>query len=94
MRVGLARREGRVTSLLRAGRIAAWTLVVLLLTSVGVGLVAMAHPPTQVPCPASHLRGSRAWAAGCGAGSASETHLQLLHHLWGVRACVLRANDV
>ena len=48
VRLGLAKREGKTTSLLRAGQIAAVVLVVLLLVSVGVGLVATAHPPTQV----------------------------------------------
>ena len=48
VRLGLAKREGHVTSLRRAGQLAAWALVVLLLTSIGVGLVATAHHPTQV----------------------------------------------
>ena len=48
VRLGLARREGRMTSLRRVGQIGAVAVVALLLISVGVGLVATAHPPTQV----------------------------------------------
>lgn len=61
VRLGLAKREGKTTSLLRAGQIAAVVLVVLLLVSVGVGLVATAHPPTQR---ALHRHWDRAFGSG------------------------------